>query len=154
MFTAHLHLAINHFAIIGSFIGSLILFYGYIKKNQEIYKISCIIFFIALIAAIVTFITGEGAERAVETLGITEEMIEPHERIALFALITVSFLGLFSFITLVKIKENSRQVKSLVVIMLCISIVSFVLFGWTGYLGGSITHKELNNKVDIKKIEK
>lgn len=141
----HLHLFINHLPIIGSMLGALVLLHGIgVKSNQTIIA-AYYIFVLCALGATIAYFTGEAAEESVEHIqGIIESTIEQHEDFALFALISLIILGMASIIGLYFTWKNLPQIKTLALLILFISIISFGLVARTGYLGGQIRHTELS----------
>ncbi len=146
MNATHLHLLVNHLAIVGSALGTLVLVYGIIVKSASTRIAAYGLFVIASIGAAVTFLTGESAEEAVERIaGVSENVIERHEDTAGIALGALLILGFVSLIALYLTIKKSSLTGRVAWITFFISIVSFSLIARTGYLGGQIRHTELNS---------
>lgn len=142
----HFHLLITHLPIFGSIIGFLVLCYGLWTKSNHTKNAAYFIFIISAIGAAIAYLTGEGAEDAVENIqGVTENLIEIHEDAAMYALISLIVLGGMSVIALVMDRFKTSFTKSTSTIILLISLVSFGLVARTGYLGGQIRHTEISN---------
>ena len=76
----HIHLLLNHFPIIGTLIGSAILLYSIIKKQDAGKVTGAFIIVIMAIISIPVLLTGEPAEESVEHLsGISKALIHDHE---------------------------------------------------------------------------
>ena len=77
MDATHLHLMLTHFPIVGTIVGVGILAYGHFSNNNSIKKVALVTFFLMSILTIPVFLTGEGAEEAVEHFaGVSEKIIE------------------------------------------------------------------------------
>ena len=101
MDSTHVHLLLNHFPIVGTLIGSVLLFFGMYCKSSNIQKASLFILAIMAIIAIPVFLTGEPAEEAVEKLpGVLESIIKEHEEAAEKAFWVMMALGLIALIAL------------------------------------------------------
>ena len=141
---AHLHLLITHLPVFGSIIGALVLIYGLWTKSNHTKNAAYFIFILSAIGAGIAYLTGEGAEDAVEHLqGVTGNLIEIHEDAAMYALISLIVLGGMSLIALVVSRFKIPFAKSTSTIILLFSLVSFGLVARTGYLGGQIRHTEI-----------
>jgi uncharacterized membrane protein len=141
----HMHLMITHLPIIGSILGTIVLSYGYWKKSIHTQISAYILFVISSIGAIFSYFTGEAAEETVERIGgISENLIEQHEEFALIALLALVLLGLTSSIALILTLKKSSFMRTAALITVLLSIPSFGLIAWTGYLGGRIRHTEIN----------
>ncbi len=151
MDSAHIHLILNHFPIIGTIIGAGVLFYGLISKNNTINKVALIIFIAMAIISIPVFLTGEGAEETVEhIIGVSENLIENHEEFAEIAIWFMMFLGILALINLIAIFRKHPYTRIITLITFVLSLVTFGIFAQVGNLGGQIRHSELReNKKQI-----
>lgn len=146
MNSTHLHLVVNHLAIIGALSGGLVLTYGILVRSTQTQTAAYGLFIIAAIGAIITFQTGETAEEAVEHIsGVSKSMIEHHEDSAGVALAGLLTLGVASLFALYLIAKKSRWTGLVARITLFVAIISIVLVARTGYLGGQIRHTEITN---------
>jgi uncharacterized membrane protein len=144
MDSTHVHLLLNHFPIVGTLIGSVLLFFGMYYKSSNIQKASLFIIAIMAIIVIPVFLTGEPAEEAVEKLpGVLESMIKEHEEAAEKAFWVMMALGLIALIALAFLMMKHQYARTLVFFTLLISVVTFGLMAYTGYLGGQIRHTEI-----------
>ena len=154
MNSTHLHLVINHLAIIGSILGSLVLIYGILVKSTQTQIAAYGLFIIAAIGAVITFQTGETAEEAVEQIsGVSENNIERHEDSANVALAGLLSLGVASLSDLYLTMKKSRWMVPVSRLTLLVAIVSFVLIARTGYLGGQIRHTEITTPATAEQSE-
>lgn len=159
MTQAHLHLLITHLPIFGSILGALVLLHGLYTKSNATKIASYNLFILSAIGAAIAYFTGEGAAEAVEKIpGVVESMIEQHEDFAVYALVSLIVLGVFSLLALFVTIKNLPIAKSVSVGLLIISLVSFGLVARTGYLGGQIRHTEISTatipNIDQGKNEK
>lgn len=146
MTQVHLHLLITHLPVFGSILGTLVLGYGLWVKSNQTKNAAYFIFVISAIGAAIAYLTGEGAEEAVENIkGVSENMIKLHENSAMYALISLIALGVLSIGALIISRFRNSFIKSMSIVVLIISLVSFGLVARTGYLGGQIRHTEIAN---------
>lgn len=144
MDATHLHLALAHFPIIGTIIGTLLLAYGLIIKNLDIQKVALVTFVVMALATIPVFLTGEEAEEVVEHLpGFSKNIIHNHEELAEKAIWLMGALGVLSLIAFSSIFKKFSFAKTITWITLIVSLVTFVLFAQVGNLGGQIRHSEI-----------
>ncbi len=144
MDATHLHLMLTHFPIVGTIVGAGILAYGQFSNNNSIKKVALVTLFLMSILTIPVFLTGEGAEEAVEHLaGVSENIIEEHEELAEKAIWLMGLLGIFSLLNIFLIVKKSSFAKSASLITLIISLVTVGLFVQVGNLGGQIRHSEI-----------
>ena len=146
MSQVHLHLLITHLPVFGSILGAFVLGYGLWAKSNQTKNAAYFIFIISSIGAAIAYLTGEGAEEAVEDIqGVTENLIKVHEDAAMYALISLIVLGVLSLIALAVGRFKTSWIKSTAFIILIVSLISFGLVARTGYLGGQIRHTEIAN---------
>jgi uncharacterized membrane protein len=143
---AHIHLLITHLPIFGSILGGLVLVHGIWTKSNHTMVAAYNLFILSAIGAGIAYLTGEGAEEAVENIqGIAEATIEKHEDFALFALISLIILGIASLLGLLVTYSKSIMTRTVAFVVLFIALVSFALVARTGYLGGQIRHSEVHS---------
>lgn len=142
----HIHLVITHLPIVGSILGGLVLAYGLWTKGSETKIAAYGLFIISSVGAGIAYLTGEAAEESVENLaGVFEATIERHEEFALFALISLTTLGVASILGIFLTLRKSPMTRTIAFVILLISLVCFGLVARTGYLGGQIRHSEIAN---------
>ncbi len=144
MSQVHLHLLITHLPIFGSILGALVLGHGLWTKTNQTKKAAYFLFILSALGAGIAYLTGEGAEEAIEKIqGVLENKIELHEDAAIYALISLIALGIMSVIALLVSRFKTSLVKSTGIAILVLSLISFGLVARTGYLGGQIRHTEI-----------
>ncbi len=144
MDSTHWHLILNHFPIIGTILGTGIMAYGYFTQSEPTKKAALLTWVVMALIAIPVFLTGEPAEESVENLaGVSEVIIEQHEEAAELALWVMEALGLLSLLAFFIRGEGSR--KAVVGATFALSLATFGLMAYTGYLGGQIRHTEIRS---------
>jgi len=145
MSQVHLHLLITHLPVFGSILGAIVLGYGLWTKSLQTKNAAYLLFIISAIGALIAYLTGEGAEDAVEKIqGVSKNMIDQHEDTAVFALVSLIILGAMSVIAIVIKRYKPSLVNAMSFIILILSLISFGLIARTGYLGGKIRHTEIS----------
>ena len=72
----------------------MVLGYGIWSKSNQTKIAAYFLFIISAIGAGIAYLTGEGAEEAVEKMqGVSENMIKLHEDSAMYALVSLIVLG-------------------------------------------------------------
>jgi len=142
----HIHLLITHLPIFGSILGGLVMAYALISRSEHTKISAYMLFVLSAMGAGVAYLTGEAAEESVENLqGVMESGIEQHEDFALYALISLITLGVVSLLGLFLTFKKSNLTRAIAKITLFISLVSFGLVAYTGFLGGKIRHTEVSS---------
>lgn len=150
----HLHLLLNHFPIVGTLIGGLVLVYGVFRNQTQAKTIGSMIIVVMAILAIPVFLTGEPAEESVEHLqGISKSIIHAHEEAAELAIWVMGLAGLLSLVSIFMQWKQSPWANKLFMFTMLITITSFVLMAWVGNLGGKIRHSELGATVNSSSIQ-
>jgi uncharacterized membrane protein len=68
MDATHLHLLLNHFPIIGTLIGTVIIIYGFIKNESKIKELSAYIIAAMALIALPVFLLGNQLKKASKIL--------------------------------------------------------------------------------------
>lgn len=85
--------------------------------------------------------------------GIHESMIEQHEDMALIALVALIVLGVSAMAGIILTVRKLSFSILLEKVILFITIISFALVAWTGYLGGQIRHSELRSISSVQEVQ-
>lgn len=140
----HIHLLITHLPIFGSILGGLVLAHGIWTKSDQTKIAAYNVLIISTIGAVIAYLTGEGAEEAVEDIqGVAKNIIEQHEDFALFALVGLIAVGVVSMVGLYVTIRKSSLANTISILALVVALISFGLVARTGYLGGQIRHTEI-----------
>lgn len=140
---AHVHLILNHIAVVGVVIGLFLLALAILKRSTELKKVSLGVLVVMALMAIPTYMTGEPAEEIVEHLpGVSGAIIEQHEEAALIAVIAIGVLGAFALGGLLLFRRSHTIPNWFTVTALILALVASGLMGWTANLGGQIHHPE------------
>ena len=140
----HLHLLVNHFPIIGTIFGIIVLLAGFLFKKDDLKNAGYGLFILTALLSIPTYLSGEPAEEAIENLsGTAEVFVEKHEEIASIAFWFVLALGAVSIATLVLTIKGNTVSKMLGVITLLLSLIVFGVMAKVGNTGGEIRHPEI-----------
>ena len=143
---AHLHIAINHFPIIGIIFGLGILVAGLLFKNLTLKNTAYVLFIITAITAFASMATGEGAEKMVEQMpDVTKKIIHIHEEVAEKLAFLLYGLALLSLIGLFLNRKNSSAAKYTAFMILILAAVGVWLSFESGTTGGEIRHTEIRS---------
>jgi uncharacterized membrane protein len=146
MSTTHIHLLLNHFPILGTFIGCLFLAWGIFKKNNSLKNAAAVLLTFISLTAVPVYLTGEPAEEAIEKLpGISETMAELHEEAANLAIWLMAATGVVSIAVLL-LNWLKRASAGAYIMALVLSVSCFAAMARTGYYGGKIRHSEIRTE--------
>jgi beta-lactamase regulating signal transducer with metallopeptidase domain len=150
MNSAQMHLAFTHVPVILSIAGLIMLAVALLLKNTTLTKTSYSVILVAGIGALAMYLTGEGAEEAVEHLpGVSEAIISKHEEVARWALISVAATGIMALIALFSFRWPAVTRISKILVLL-LSIATGGLMTQTAHLGGQIRHTEMRNGTTVQ----
>ncbi|MBG6111388.1 putative membrane protein [Flavobacterium sp. CG_23.5] len=143
---AHLHLVLNHFPIIGSIFGLVILIAGLILKNNSVKNTAYILFMVSAIFAAFSIGTGEGAEEMVEDMpNIGKQIIHEHEEIAEKFALVLYLMAAVSLAGLIMNLKNYSKAKFVSYVAVVIAIIAVVVSTQVGTSGGEIRHTEIRD---------
>ena len=158
MTLAHIHLLLNHWPIIGAFVG-LGLFLVALAANSDDLKQASLAFFAFLaLLSIPTYMSGDVANEVLKTnTALPKELIATHQGAAFLALIFMEITGLAALIGLWQFSRMSRPAPGPVArwnsaAVLVLSIVTVGLMTAVGNTGGAIRHPEILSGEDTGSI--
>ncbi len=140
-----IHLALNHFPIIGTLFGTVLLGVGILGKNKSLLNAGLIILFLMALVTIPVYLSGEGAEGVVEELGIDHNVIHEHEEAAELAVWFMDGLGLIALVSFFFTRNTIHGPGRLLsIITFVLGIVVLGLMSRVGSSGGEIRHSEIH----------
>jgi uncharacterized membrane protein len=140
---AHLHLLINHFPIVGTLIGTVIMLYALVKNEKVLQRTVLVLWVVLAAISPLVMSTGEEAEHKVEEMpGMSHDVIHEHEEAAEYAYWMIIGLGVISLAALSLYKMGS-DISMATKISFVISLFVATAMIRTGYLGGLIRHTEI-----------
>jgi len=158
MTLVHIHLLLNHWPIIGAFVG-LGLFLVALAANSDHLKQTSLGFFAFLaLLTIPTYMSGDVANEVLKTnTPLPKELVATHQGAAMLALVFMGLTGFVALIGLWQFSRMSRPVPGPVArwnsaAVLVLSIVTAGLMIAVGNTGGAIRHPEILSGQDTGSI--
>jgi len=149
----HIHLMLNHGPVFGTVFGLLLLGGGYAFRSNDIKKAALVTFAAVGILSVISYLTGEEAEDALEGAPfVSVHFIEHHHLVATFAMGTSVLLGLFTVYVLF-ISAGSDMPKGLGMAVLAGGLIVCALMAWTADYGGLIHHQELRPPDQARQLQ-
>lgn len=140
----HIHLLLNHFPIVGTLIGTLLLAWGIYSKQNNLKSAAAAVLFAMALFAIPVYLTGEPAEESVEKLpGVAESVMKVHEDAATVAIWLMELTGLTALLALILQWKQQERAAATFTIAFVFSVIGFAAMARTGYYGGQIRHTEI-----------
>lgn len=148
--SAHIHLLLNHFPIVGAIFSLLLLIYGILRGSNPIKHASYWAFIIVALLAIPTYLSGiQAANIALDLPRVTEAYVHEHREIAEWSLIALEILGALSLVGLFFSRTTKKTVNWLTILVLLVAIIGTGLVSWTGLQGGIIRHTEVRGDIPL-----
>lgn len=141
---AHVHMVVNHFPIIGMFLGVGILIVGLVLKNESVKRTAYVLFMVTALLGLAAMLTGEGAEEWVEDMpSVGKEIIHEHEEIAEKFAILLYLNGGVALLAFATSFMNHTKAKVFAIITLLLALGATVMAISVGNSGGEIRHTEI-----------
>ena len=144
---AYLHLVVNHFPIIGTIIGSLLLIAGMAFKNQgiKIGGLGTLVF--SALMSILAYFTGDPAEEAVKNHpDVARSLISLHESLATISMYILIPTGLIAATAIFSLLKKEKYPNLMIIITLVLALGSSSIMVFVGRTGGQIRHNEFRNE--------
>src|SRR5258705_13045040 len=116
----HLHLLLNHFPTVGMIVGFGIFLLALMKKSEDLKRGALAELFVIALVALPTYMTGYSAQKALKAApGVSQALIDIHQRSALFALIVMEATGIVAWYGLWRSRRDvsSRTAKTAAVVL-------------------------------------
>lgn len=140
----HLHIVLNHFPLIGSvFVLGLLIVSAYMK-NDDMRRVSLILFVVLGLLAIPTYITGAAAGWAYQGRpDMSTQILDAHRDAALLAFIFLGLTGIVSWLVLWRERRFGRTSNAGFIAVLVLGFIALLTIIETGSLGGTVIRPEL-----------
>ncbi len=142
--SALVHLAINHFPVMGAIGAALIMLGGLIRRSADVQKVALATMLIVGLMAYPTYLSGHQAEERVEHMaGVDKAALEAHEELGTTGLYVGLALGLIGLAGLVISRGKSVPV-AMSIVALAASLLASGYMGYVAHSGGLIRHPEIS----------
>jgi hypothetical protein len=143
---AHLHLALNHFPVVGIPLGVFLLGFALYRRSRDLTLASFWLLAGLALVTLFVYLTGEPAEELVEGLaGVSEPLMERHEAAALAATVATAILGIAAAVGLVRSRGGRSDPRRYATAVLLLALLASGVLAWTANLGGQIRHSEIRS---------
>ena len=145
---AHLHLVLNHWPIIGSFIGLALLLVSVLANSKDIKHVSYGLFAVLALGTIPVYLSGNAAAEATKDLNFSTVLVDSHEGAALLAFMFLELTGLLALVELWRFTRNGdtsalRGLSKGFSVVIILSVLTAILMAIAGTTGGDIHHPEI-----------
>jgi uncharacterized membrane protein len=146
----HIHLLLNHWPIVGTFIALALFVVALTTRKNEIKQVSFVLWALLALVAIPVYLSGNAAADAmkkIETVEMSAPLVEAHEGAALLAFALLELTGVFSLVGLWQYTgptiEPSKYGGWATAAVLIFGIATAGLMAAAGNTGGDIRHPEI-----------
>ena len=137
---------VTHIPVLGVAFGTFLLAVGLIRGNRSVQQAGLVVLVLAGLAAGVAYLTGEGAEEAVEgALSGGKPYLEPHEEAAMLGLVAAGLAGAVALVALLSGRKGRNFAKGLLLLNLLVALTASGMLTWVANLGGRIGHPEIRS---------
>ncbi len=148
MNTAHAHLVLNHFPLIGIIFAVGIGAYAVLRSKQPILRVAFWLLIVSGVMALPTFLTGESAEDVVEAFNADHDFLEAHEDAGKLAAILTGILGGLALIGLVVYRRRDLG-RPYALLVLAAAVVAGGFLVNAANIGGKIMHPEIRSSTAL-----
>ncbi|HKV76283.1 MAG TPA: hypothetical protein VJN95_17320 [Gemmatimonadales bacterium] len=126
--------------------GALLLGLGLVRQDRGIQQAALGALVLSGLAAGLAYLTGEGAEEAIErTVGAGKPYLERHEEAGMVGLVAAGVVGVLALIALVGGRQNRPLSRGLLIVNLGLALAASGALAWVANLGGQIGHPEIRS---------
>jgi hypothetical protein len=139
---------LNHWPIIGTFIGLALLLISVFAHSNDIKHVAYGVFAFLALGTIPVYLSGNAAAEATRNMSFPGVLVDSHEGAALLAFMFLELTGLFALVELWRFTRNgdppsSRGLSKGLSAVLIMSILTAILMAVAGTTGGDIRHPEI-----------
>jgi len=150
MYSAHFHLLLNHWPIIGTFVGLCLFVVSLIANQDDLKQTSLAVFSFLSLLSIPAYMSGNAAQQVIKDFpGVSAEMIQSHQGAALLSLIIMEITGGFALIGLWQFSRVDKGGGKPILpgwnvfAVLILAVATMACMAITGNTGGEIRHPEV-----------
>jgi len=142
----HLHLALNHVPVLGTFFVGLLLATAILKKNEELKRLSLSWMVGLAVISIPIKFTGDFAfEMTQNAPWLQNDLAMAHEKSADQATTGMFLLGLAAFVALFAGRRKPQIPRWATIVTVVLVMLTFALMARTSQLGGQLRHPEIHS---------
>jgi uncharacterized membrane protein len=149
---SHVHMILNHFPTVG-FVSALTFYLiALAVKNEVMTRASLVVFVIAAVLGVPTYVTGAASMWALTDPPIPEiskALINEHRDMALLTLFGLAFTGATAWIELWRYRHLGRFSRTSLYLVLAFALITLAIMAETGHRGGQINHAEIRIPGDV-----
>jgi hypothetical protein len=140
----HLHMLLNHVPTVGTGIAIALLVLAFVRKSEDLKRVSLEAFFIIALMTIPAYLTGVAAQQ--ETLDrpdVVPVLVEAHEDAAALSFVLMMITGGFSWVALWQLRRMGRSGRGSMAAVVVLAALTMAVTARAANLGGEIRHPEI-----------
>jgi len=142
-----LHIAINEAPAIGIGIGTALFFISSIAGGKGLQKTAFRLFVLAAVCAVVVFVSGGPAQKALEHApGMSQDLVDQHWYASRLALFVSTVLGVIGIVGLRSMRNDLALSRALTLICLLACAAAVASNGWAVYSGMRLQGAEVREQ--------
>lgn len=150
----HLHLLLNHFPTVGLIAGFGVFVLALLKRSEDLKRGGLAVLFAIALLSLPTYMTGYSAQRAVRRMpGISQGVIDLHQRSALMALMFMEATGVVAWFGLWYSGRRASSGTGNTAAVLLLGAITIGLMSSAANVGGEIRHPEILNGSETSATE-
>lgn len=143
---AQLHLALNHFPVVGSVLAVAVALAGLVFRQPAVIRTGLGIGLGVALLSIPAYLTGEPAEHFLKAfMTVTRGVIHEHEEFAEKSFILILIAGAACAFSLWAARRRPSLEARSRIVAIGLLLASTGMMAWTAHLGGLIRHEELRS---------
>ncbi|PYR70283.1 MAG: hypothetical protein DMF88_03340 [Acidobacteria bacterium] len=140
----HLHLLLNHFPTVGMIVGFGVFLLALVKKSVDLRRGGLAVLFVIALLSLPTYMTGYSAQKSLKGMpGVSQGVIDLHQRSALMALIFMEATGVAAWYGLWYSRRRAWSHRGNTALVLLLGALTIGLMSSAANVGGEIRHPEI-----------
>jgi hypothetical protein len=140
----HIHLLLNHFPTVGMTVGFGLFLLALLKKSEDLKRGALAVFFAIALLSLPTYMSGYSAQKSLRGVRtVSQDVINLHQRSALFALIFMEATGVVAWYGLWYSRRRVSMGPRITAAAVILSAATIGLMGSAADVGGEIRHPEI-----------
>jgi hypothetical protein len=140
----HIHLLLNHFPTVGMIVGLGLFLLALLKRSEDLKRGALAVFFAIALISLPTYMSGYSAQRSLRRApDVSQDVINLHQRSALFALIFMETTGIVAWYGLWYSRTRVSMGPRITAAAVLLSAVTIGLMASAANVGGEVRHPEI-----------
>ncbi len=139
-----IHLALNHFPVIGLMFGILFWIVALARKDRTLQGLALYFFVLVALTTLPLLLSGDPAAKEVKKLpDVSQAFLDAHDEVAEWAIGITCLLGACALGGVIAWRRASQFPRWFLAAVFVLLLVSTASVSYAAYLGGRIHHQEL-----------